>query len=88
METNKNQRWTCEDRIKMFKLDNAGVSGALIAEVLDRTEYAVMSQINNVYWNEHDLPSNTTYNTMRDQVICATLAGLLTMEDITNEVPY
>ena len=86
--TKQNQKWSCQDRSKMFKLHSLGVPIDVIADVLDRTDYGVKSQINNVYWEGHELPSNTTYNTMRDQVICATLSGLLTIEDITNEVPY
>jgi hypothetical protein len=86
--TNQNTKWSCSDRVKMFKLAREGVPVELIAEVLNRTGYGVMSQLNNVYWNGHALPSNTTYNTMRDQIICATLAGLLTIEDISDEVSY
>jgi hypothetical protein len=80
--TNANTRWSIQDRVTMYKLLAHGVPTDVIADAMGRTQDAITSQHIDANFVSHVLPTNITFNIIREQIICATVAGLLTLEDI------
>ena len=77
-EKNKNQKWSRADRLTMYRLLAAGLSASEVASKLGRTKYAIDCQIRDVTHKGKDLPTeNTPFNNVREQLICATLAGFI-----------
>ena len=76
---NRNQPWTRQDRLMMFRMLAAKLEVAFVAEQLGRSEFAIQCQIDDVtHKGLKTRTSMTTFKNEREQIICAVLAGFIT----------